>query len=272
MAALLPCPNVRDSDATWRHFGSTDPYFGVLTESAFLSDRLSASSRAEFFRSGQAYVDDLVSTIRTNLEPAFAPTRALDFGCGVGRLTVPLAKVCDEVVGMDISEAMLLEAQRNCADLGISNATFALADDQLSKLSGTFDLLSSLIVFQHIAPRRGEAILRRMLDLLADDGVGALQFTYGFGSSTPRWRRALISAYQSIPLVWNLRNKVKRRPFGEPMMHMNGYDLNRLLRILQEHDCHRACLACTETGFFRQRFYGVIIMFQKRRQDTARFG
>src|SRR5688572_11798148 len=39
--------------------------------------------------------------------------RALDFGCGIGRLTVPLADYCNEVVGVDIAGSMVEIARRH---------------------------------------------------------------------------------------------------------------------------------------------------------------
>jgi 2-polyprenyl-3-methyl-5-hydroxy-6-metoxy-1,4-benzoquinol methylase len=37
----------------------------------------------------------------------FAPRRVLDFGCGVGRVTLPLARRVDAVVAIDIADSML---------------------------------------------------------------------------------------------------------------------------------------------------------------------
>ena len=52
------------------------------------------------------------------------------------------------------------------------------SDDDLSKVTGTFDLIHSFIVLQHIATSRGEKIFRRMLSLLNEGGIGFLHFTY----------------------------------------------------------------------------------------------
>jgi hypothetical protein len=120
-------------------------------------------------------------------------------------------------------------------------------------------------VFQHIPPRRGAAMLAKMLDMLEEGGVGALQFTYAFGSSTPWARRFLTQAYDKVPGAWSFRNLLKGRPIGEPLMQMNEYDLNRLFRILHEGGCHSIHTRHTETMVFGQRLYGVLLLFQKRR-------
>jgi SAM-dependent methyltransferase len=260
---------MQGTDKAWKYYGENDPYYGVLTQPDFKSDRLTDEGKAQFFESGKRYIDLMLSVVRQHLEPTFAPTRALDFGCGVGRLALPLAAVCESVVGVDVSEAMLAEARKNAERLGRANATFVVGDDALSQVEGTFDLLNSLIVFQHIPPARGEVILQQLIDRLRDGGVGALQFTYGFETGVSRARTMLVQAYKTVPYLWNARNLLKGAPFQEPMMQMNAYDLNRLMRILQENGCHLVHVRFTETGSFGHTFQGAIIFFQKRRLDTA---
>jgi ubiquinone/menaquinone biosynthesis C-methylase UbiE len=51
--------------------------------------------------------------IRRHINPEFAPRKILDFGCGVGRSPVAFAAMAEEVVGLDVSPAMLREARAN---------------------------------------------------------------------------------------------------------------------------------------------------------------
>jgi len=55
-------------------------------------------------------------------------------------------------------------------------------------------------------------------------------------------------------------------------MQMNQYNLNRILRILQESGCHRVHVRFTETGYYGEPFYGVILFFQKHRLDVTAHG
>ena len=80
-------------------------------------------------------------------------------------------------MGVDVSDAMMAEAARNCRECGLANVAFVKSDDRLSRLEGTFDLIHSAIVFQHIAGRRVELLVRGLLAHLARGGVGALHFT-----------------------------------------------------------------------------------------------
>ena len=104
---------INNSDRDWELFGKTDPYYAVLTAPEF-HGQLSAAARAKFFGLGEEHIETMLSIIRERLDPAFAPRHALDFGCGVGRLLIPLGRRCDEVTGVDISSSMLAEARRNC--------------------------------------------------------------------------------------------------------------------------------------------------------------
>src|SRR5918993_1488073 len=131
----------RRSDAAWKRFGELDPYFGVFSHDKFRRENLDESAIAEFFRSGEEHVEWLLQTIRGRIDSAFGPRRTLDFGCGVGRFLIPFARISHRVVGVDVSGAMLREAQKNCEARGIVNVELAPSDDRLAHVHGTFDFI-----------------------------------------------------------------------------------------------------------------------------------
>src|SRR5262247_1653813 len=196
-----------DTDRSWEKLGEIDPYFSVLAHPRFRAAATEGERRREFFLSGEEHVERLFAIIRESLDPEFAPRRALDFGCGVGRVTIPLARRVTQVVAIDVSDSMLDEARKNCEEAGVRNVTLLKSDDSLENLSGDFDFLHSFIVFQHIPSRRGEMILRAMLRRLSDKGIGSLHFTYA--STVPGWRRLWRKLRATLPLVNNLANLVK---------------------------------------------------------------
>ena len=222
----------RDTDVEWERFGAVDPYFGVITDPRFHRHNLSPALKAEFFDSGTAHVDHVLDVVRRHVRAGFAPERVLDFGCGVGRLTIPFARSAREVVGVDVSQSMLDEAARNCAAFGAAGVRLVRGDDRLSSISGKFDMVHSFIVFQHVPVARGMAILDRLLERLLPGGVGALHFTYGFhGASGPV--RRLVKTW--VPGSTFLVNALRRRPLDTPVMQMNAYDMNAILRRLSAH-------------------------------------
>lgn len=251
-----------NTDKAWQRFGRSDPYYGVLTDGSFSRQNFDEEARATFFQSGEDYVDFILSVIRGHLVPDYQPTRALDFGCGVGRLTLALARRTSESIGVDVSRGMLDEAVANAAVAELSNVRFLQSDDGLSQVSGTFDLINSSIVFQHIDTKRGLRILHRLLDLLSDDGVGVIQMTYANASSTPGARRVLTAAYERVPLVFNVRNVLKGLPPSTPQMHMNRYDLSQVFMVLQEHGCHDVHVRFTEANHYNHPIHGAILFFR----------
>ena len=213
----------RNSDAAWERYGKFDPYFGVCTQDKYRTENLGESELEEFFRSGEEFINLLLSTTRERVDSSFQPTRALDFGCGVGRLTVPLAKICSDVVGTDVSDSMLDEAQNNCLRTNtITNVTLVESDDELSRVSGTFDFVLSYTVFQHIPRRRGENILKGIIDRLDTDGIGVLHFTYLRRASRARYISQWMRKY--IPLANNFANLLQKMPFSYPLMQWNNYN------------------------------------------------
>jgi trans-aconitate methyltransferase len=223
------------TNSDWEWFGRHDPYFGVYSHQRFRGATRGGSAREEFFRSGEEHVAQILATAG-ELFPGLAPGRALDFGCGVGRLVLPLAKRVEQVVGVDVSASMIEEARRNCAEAGITNALLCVCDDQLSAVEGEFDLIHSFIVFQHIPVTRGLAIFGRLLDHLAPGGVAAVHFTY---ANRNAFRHRLVyQLRKSVPGLHRMINALRGRPV-EPLMQMNCYPLNELFAMLQAHDCHR---------------------------------
>jgi ubiquinone/menaquinone biosynthesis C-methylase UbiE len=97
------------TDIEWEKWGLQDPYFSVLTNPKFRRGEMTAEAKQDFFFSGRYHVDQVMSACRRFIDPEFTPERVLDFGCGVGRLVLPFATIAREVVGVDISEAMLTD-------------------------------------------------------------------------------------------------------------------------------------------------------------------
>jgi len=101
---------------------------------------------------------------------------ALDFGCGVGRLTRALAKNVDVCYGIDISEKMIDLAKNYNRD--IQNCKFFVNHD--AKLSmfpdNKFDLIFSHIVLQHISdPKLIKSYIQEFIRILKKNGLIVFQ-------------------------------------------------------------------------------------------------
>ena len=74
----------------------------LIKSAMFGRDR---GTTAEFFASGQREIEGILAGLDGQGIRSEARHRALDFGCGLGRLTRALADSFDEVVGIERSES-----------------------------------------------------------------------------------------------------------------------------------------------------------------------
>jgi SAM-dependent methyltransferase len=246
-----------DTDRDWEHFARTDPYWAVDTFDRFRKSNLTEAGLAEFFRRGDEYIEYIFRTVRQHVDDTFAPRSALDFGCGVGRMVIPLSRRCADVVGVDVSDSMLREAETHCRRQGATNVRLVKSDDNLSLVSGAFDLVHSFIVLQHIPVARGMVLFGRLLELLNDGGVGVLHLTYHSVELRARehegiWVRRLARNF----LHWT---GLRRRPPEPPPMLMGEYPLNEVFRLLHEAGARQLWAEMTNHG----GPLGLNLMFRK---------
>jgi ubiquinone/menaquinone biosynthesis C-methylase UbiE len=114
-------------------------------------------------------------------------SRVLDLGCGPGSLTLPLARLCGTIIGIDPDAAMIAAARQAAEDTGLAidwrvGSSFDLPDD-LAPL----DLVAIARAF-HWMDR--EATLKRLDELVRPGGAIALVNTelHPLGGST--WHAA----------------------------------------------------------------------------------
>jgi SAM-dependent methyltransferase len=229
----MPADALRDTDADWRHLGATEPYWGVLTQDAYKRQQIDAVALEGFYATGRDDIAVIVRDLeRADLGPLRAG-RALDFGCGVGRLTEAMRDHADEVVGYDISPGMLETAAAR-ARPGVSYAS-TLPD-------GPFDWNNSLIVFQHIPPRRGLALMAEFLDRLAPGGALSLQLTVW----TDQTLHPPVPPAKPSRWAWSPRAAADPRPTGTMVVY--DYDMNVVIRLLNERQIGRLTLNPTDHG------------------------
>lgn len=248
---------IRNTDDDWRKLGDTNPYFAVLTQPQFDISRLEAAALEEFFRGGEEHVNAIFGTIRRCFDANFRPRLALDFGCGVGRILTPMSLLCDQAIGVDISEGMLARARKHLDERGIRNVDLVLSDDTLSRVPSGYDFFNSVIVFQHIPPPRGYRILDQLAQRLASGGCFYLQLTFA------KDRRFLEHATDHLDLFRTDEQGIHllaERPLHEEgIISMYDYDLNQVFIILQTTGVTQIFSQFTDHGGCR----GIIIYGQK---------
>jgi 2-polyprenyl-3-methyl-5-hydroxy-6-metoxy-1,4-benzoquinol methylase len=214
-----------DPDRDWERFGAEAPYYSVINTERYRSEQLDDELIREVLETGESSSNTFLQFAQQRFGH-FSRGRALEFGCGVGRLLLPLAREFEGVTGVDVSPAMLAEAERNCERAGAKNVQLVRSDDQLSQVEGAFDFVLSYLVFQHIPVRRGEAIMKRLLDLVAPGGVVAIHFTTS-RTGTP-WRQFVHVLRRNFPPLHYAGNIAAGMRWNEPMMQTNLYDGERV--------------------------------------------
>ena len=153
----------------WEDMAALDPMWAVLSEPERRNGRWSPE---EFFSTGA----DETARLRGKLLGLGLPDRfesALDFGCGLGRVTRALTVCCREVIGVDISQEMVAKAELftpTCQFIHNPNYDLRIFS------SDRFDLVYSSRVLQH--QRSTKLILNHISEfirVLRPGGIAAFQ-------------------------------------------------------------------------------------------------
>jgi 2-polyprenyl-3-methyl-5-hydroxy-6-metoxy-1,4-benzoquinol methylase len=197
----------------------------------------------DVLRRGSKRVESIAEAIEEATGATLEGRRALDFGCGVGRIAVPLAERCEHVYGLDLSAAILREAQANAERMNVHNLETMQAE-RLGELAGRYDLVISLNVLQHIHVPEGERIFASLLEGLRPGGVGFVNVVV----RPPRPLRSVLRWTFRPAHAWRPRRKSHRLnplnvlgvvDFSYGYMMRRSYSLNRLGRVLAEAGIER---------------------------------
>ena len=136
-----------------------DTYFragGFDRESNYFAPRSAYTKR---------FACDVVDSVASTFERSIADARWLDYGCGPGHLLEALRDRSVSAVGYDDSPAAL--------DICATRHLATVTREQLSRLEGTFDVVSAIEVIEHVGDP--QAFLRSLVRLLRVGGIAYVQ-------------------------------------------------------------------------------------------------
>jgi SAM-dependent methyltransferase len=201
----MPPMDLRDLQRHWDTFGRRDPFWAILTDPARRGNRWSPE---EFFETGRAEIAELMSHA-ARLQVPRERRRALDFGCGAGRLTQALAAHFESTVGVDVAPSMIALADLHNPHGG--RCMYAVNDEPHLRrwADASFDLIYTSRVLQHIEPRYSTRYLREFVRLLSPGGYLSFDLPSASGEAAaladqglpPSAMRAHIVASPSGPLM-----------------------------------------------------------------------
>lgn len=203
--------NLEKLKKDWEGLAARDALGAILTDASKADGKWDI---AEFMATGAAEIEIILGHLaRIGRLPHFDGA-ALDFGCGVGRLTQPLAQHFASCVGVDISQEMIQRAESlnqsaHCRYVAHSDANLPFAD-------GSFSFIYSNIVLQHVPRPFSEQYLQEFVRVL--DGGGVLVFGVQDSFAAPD----LSSRMTRIRHILHLRSRIDDalgRGQGNMQMH-----------------------------------------------------
>ena len=217
--ARLPPSGVRRQQREWEELAAVDPLWAILSDPERRGGRWRLD---EFFATGEADVERAL-TVAAELGRPARRDRALDFGCGVGRVTRALAGRFAEAVGVDISEQMVEQARR--LNEHVQNAGFVVnaAPDLRGLPDASFDLVYSRIVLQHLRGR--DDALRYVAEFLRvarSDGLVVFQLP------------AAIPARGRLHVRRRLWSVLRQLGIGADRLHGWGLSPIRMIGVSQD--------------------------------------
>jgi SAM-dependent methyltransferase len=155
----------------WDVLGKKDPLWAVLASDDKRGNRWRVD---EFFATGQGEIEEVTKYVEA-LGVEIDRRNALDFGCGVGRLTQALADRFEVVWGVDIAPSMIERAKHYDRHPGTCHYILNERDDLQMFETASFGFIYSNIVLQHIEPRYQRSYMREFVRVLTPGGVLVFQ-------------------------------------------------------------------------------------------------
>jgi SAM-dependent methyltransferase len=202
------------ASAYWDSLARRDANHAVLT----------TSDAASLQESGER---EIAALERAELLPPAASV--LDYGCGVGRLSIPLSRRVAALTSADISAAMLEELSRRAGPLASHHRLLRVTSRE--SLAGPFDLIVSFLVLQHMPPFRARQTLARFATALKADGrvVIDLPVTEWEGGRLPELHWSLLPPDE----LWD--SHYYRESEIEPLLFAPaGFAIDRLVEGVRE--------------------------------------
>lgn len=214
----MPRPELERLRRVWQTLGRDDPLWAVLSQPDKRDGRWQLD---EFFATGKLEVDTQLALLAAEGWPRRREL-ALDFGCGVGRLSRALAAHFERVIGVDVSASMIAEARELNAGVG----ALEFRENASARLDGvadaSVDLVFSHITLQHIPTALAAGYVDEFFRVLAPGGVAVFHFVeetdaslrgHLFGLLPNRWLNPLRR------LLWRRREVFEMHELPERELH-----------------------------------------------------
>jgi len=203
--------------SNWNTFGKNDPMWAILTDPAKKDNKWQPG---EFFETGINDIERVISyTKQLNLNLNY--NKAIDFGCGIGRLTQALAMKFNEAIGVDIAPSMINTA--NYHNRFKQRCKYVLNNKyDLSFIpSSDIDFIYTIITLQHMKPKFSKGFIQEFMRILKRGGVLIFQI--------PSRRKN--QSFVNEPKM----DDVQSFDASNPVMEMHGVFKDEVIKLLTDH-------------------------------------
>lgn len=215
----------------WNILGASDPLWAIASHEEKKDGKWDID---EFFETGINEVDAVMRCIeRSGMNINFK--KALDFGCGVGRLTQALANYFDEVSGVDIAPSMIGLANtynrqgKKCKYYQNSSQDLGLFSDRY------FNFVYSIITLQHMRPKHAKKYLKEFMRILVPNGVLIFQLPSEPADGNTLLEKLKYRIKTILPIrLLDFYHKVR---YGRiPPMEMFGIRQEEVIKVIEQNN------------------------------------
>lgn len=183
LSTVLPSQSIQDSKKKWNGLAEENgKYYIVSKEGKSITDEKFRELGKENYTELVAGDELVKQTLGT-----FSDKRALEIGCGIGRVTEFFAADFAHITGLDISDKMVQDASERLAH--IPNITFTATDGMHYPIEDqSIDFVFSYIVFQHMpSVEVVKENFKEIRRVLKDSGIAKIQVRGGHKVRKGSW-------------------------------------------------------------------------------------
>lgn len=175
----------------WAKQGSSNPWAAAL-DNVMLGTDIPLEQKLQFYHSGGAWINEMLQRLDESSIKGFLPkdishASALDFGCGLGRMSNSIAKLgFKQTLCVDSAQSMLDAAKvalRELAGRGtvmrdaLKRIGFVISGPDLlcSVSPGSMDFVHSVLTLQYMKPLVQASYIEQFCDALRVGGTGLVQ-------------------------------------------------------------------------------------------------
>lgn len=222
--------SIKNLKENWNKLGETDPLWAILSKPPKKNNKWEV---AEFFETGRKEIDAVIGRVKSS-GTDISYKKALDFGCGVGRLTQALAGNFEEVCGVDIAPSMLRLAE-GYNKFGAKCKYYLNETNNLRLFpDNEFDFIYTNITLQHMEPKYSKEYIKEFLRVLKPGGLLVFQLLHKGNSGLKSFKAFL--KFVSPPIFLRLNRRLRSALFSQPLIEMYGIKQDELIRLIEKNN------------------------------------